>query len=442
MADTNTEVPEDDSTSIRKASLLWPALATILAFPVIVAVVSLLLLWLVHSWNAPPWALLLFAIPLITIGSYALWYWMRSWAERRFRFSLKGMLLGMTLVAVVLGTAGRSLLQLFRQEQAVWNIAASGGSFDSWNIEKDNWLKARIGYDPLGGVEAIDVRTAQVIPALLQNPDPFTELRHLCFGRRATDAFLKYAAELNQFPKLDSAQFIGAPLTDNGMRHLKQWTRLKNLFFNGGAFTDKGLAHLTSLPNLEILGILGDEIGALPITDKGLEHIGKMPHLKILNLTGIPITDAGLASLQSLPNLERLAFRRTNITEEGFRNFCEAQPNCWTLGEYAFFPIATQIRQISVWNDLPKEKLVATISDPIQIVAIRNFLQRHVDSNTHERDNNLKAHFSIKIEGPDRCLCQIHLKDECFFTVYGSYYRMTNSEADELRRLLDILSEE
>jgi hypothetical protein len=426
----------------QRIRLLWPALATAIAFPVLIANAFVFLLWTIHAWNTPVWVVLLSVILLAALGLYATWRLILAWAKRNFQFSLRGMLIAVSVLAITIGVVSHQLHQPMRLSQAVLNVAENGGYPEHWTVEDENWLEARLGYDPFGEVLSIKVRTDQAVPSLLHNSDAFTELEQLSFMSGTTDASFKHAAEFNKLPKLSRGSFYNTQMTDNGMQHLEDWTRVRHLFFNGGAFTDKGLEHLTNLKELESLFILGDEIGILPITDKGLTHVGKMANLKKLHLIGIPITDAGLENLQDLTNLERLSIRRTNVTENGLHSLCKALPNCLVVGDFASFPIIEQIRQISIWKDYPERQQLLTISDPGQIAEIimclERFVRQHKGRWSRDWDGDTQDSISLEFQGPNRLLCRPSFGDGFLQYGWGFYSPLSRSDASELRQILGI----
>ncbi len=442
MIDTIVEAPKPKHLPEQRVRLLWPALATAITFPVLMAIASVFLLWSVHAWNTPAWVLLLSVILLTTFGFFATWRLMLDWAKRNFQFSLRGMLIAMSVLAITIGAVSRPLHERMRFSQAVSSIIVNGGYPERWTSGDENWLEANLGYDPFGEVLSIEVRTDRAVPSLLHNSNAFAGLEHLSFWSGTTDASVKYAAEFDKLAKLTKGSFYDTQLTDNGMQHLGDWARVRQLFFNGGAFTDKGLLHLTNLRELESLFILGDEKGILPITDMGLTHVGKMANLKKLRLIGIPITDAGLANLQDLTYLERLVIRRTNVTENGLRSLCQVLPNCLVVSDFASFPFPEQIRQISIWKDYPEKQQLLTISDPAQIGAVmmclESFVSQYKGGWRPEWDGDSQGSISLEIEGANRLLCRPSFGDGFLQSAWGLYCPLSSSDASELRQILDI----
>lgn len=67
---------------------------------------SHVLLWSVYQWNVPLWATIALGVLLIPGGSYATWYWARSFATGRFRFGLRTFLIGIAFTAIILACRG------------------------------------------------------------------------------------------------------------------------------------------------------------------------------------------------------------------------------------------------------------------------------------------------------------------------------------------------
>jgi len=82
------------------------------------------------------------------------------------------------------------------------------------------------------------------------------------------------------------------------LRSLRGTTEL-DLAYN--RITDEGLAHLEELTNLEQLDLENN----LGITDEGLEHLDGLIRLKVVDFLGTNVTKAGVAKLQkALPNTQ------------------------------------------------------------------------------------------------------------------------------------------
>ena len=109
---------------------LLSGLVTLAALPLVVTVIAVALLWCVHQWNPPVWLLAVIGCGLFVGLSYIAWRVARRLTEHGFKFSLRGMLMGVAVVALLLSTVGRWLLSVSRQQWAVHAVRAHGGDLD------------------------------------------------------------------------------------------------------------------------------------------------------------------------------------------------------------------------------------------------------------------------------------------------------------------------
>lgn len=425
-----------------------PLVAAIVALPVIVVAVLLTLAWTIHLWNLPPWVCGCIALLLTCGGVYAVWRASRAFILSRFRFRLRTFLVGISLIAIVLGTVGQTVLKRINQGYAVQAIVQSGGRPGHWSDKHKNWLYETMGYDPFDNVEVVRVRTNQAVAEILRNKEHFSDLEQLSFGKGPTDASLRRATEFNDLAQLHFGEFILSPLSDTGLMYLGKWTNARHLFFNGCAFTDKGLAHLPHLPKLESLWLLGDEGGSMVITDAGMHHIGKISSLKTLSLVGIPVTNAGLANLTDLANLERLTIRRTAVTEDGLDRLRTALPDCWVTGMSDSLPTVVQIRQIQVFDTAVSENAIVEISDTGQIESVKECLERLVGQADvdwqydFEWEHDSAGTINLNFEGTKRTLCSCLVGNEFLRNGRGLYRTISDEEAVEIQEALGIGNKE
>ena len=97
-----------------------------------------------------------------------------------------------------------------------------------------------------------------------------------------------------------AVSFVGAPLTDRGLKELAP------------------LKHLRSLDLAVCLGV----------TDAGLKELGGLNGLEELNLSYTGTTDKGLKRLAALKGLRKLNLIGDRVTDEGVAELQKALPDC------------------------------------------------------------------------------------------------------------------
>jgi hypothetical protein len=96
-----------------------------------------------------------------------------------------------------------------------------------------------------------------------------------------------------------------------------------NVYTDRVEIRDEMLDYITSVRNLEGLTLVTTDL-----SDGDLARIGNLAELRNLSIRNAPITDAGLEHLRSLHNLWHLSVMETDVTEEGVRSLQEYLPNC------------------------------------------------------------------------------------------------------------------
>ncbi len=65
-----------------------------------------------------------------------------------------------------------------------------------------------------------------------------------------------------------------------------------------------------------------------PVTNAELEHLKGLTQLRSLDLARAKVTDDGLEHLKGLTRLRQLHLKGTKVTDEGIKKLQEALPNC------------------------------------------------------------------------------------------------------------------
>jgi hypothetical protein len=183
--------------------------------------------------------------------------------RRWFSFSLRTLLIVVTLVGCGMGWVGMKVQEARRQQAAVRAIEDLGGEVQ-YDYE----------FDSKGG--------ALPNPAL-----PGPAWLHFLLG----DDFFRDAHDV---------LLLGPQVTDTSLEHLRWLTKLQSLCLNVAHVTDAGLERLKGLTQLR-----GLDLRHTDVTDAGLEQLKSLTQLEELFLNDTEVTDTGVAKLQqALPNCQ------------------------------------------------------------------------------------------------------------------------------------------
>jgi hypothetical protein len=201
---------------------------------------------------------------------------------RRFQFSLRTLLIVVTLCAILCSWLAVKTERVQREREAAAEIEKLGG--------KVTWV-----FSPPSGSAWL-----QSLRSLVENDDVSGHVIHVYLN--------------------------GTQATDTDLEHLKRLPRLLLLSLDQTKVTDAGLEHLEGLSELWIL-----RLHSTQITDAGLEHLKGLNQLGSLELGCTRITDAGLQHLEGLTKLTRLDLTNTRVTNEGVEKLQQVLPTCEIL---------------------------------------------------------------------------------------------------------------
>ena len=290
----------------RMKSLLFvgSVLGTVAALLAACLVVVATLIWLIWQWEARPWVVWAAGLGMMGTAVAVIWRWWRLPIGRRFRFSMRGMLVGITLFALWFGLVGADVLRWVRMRTTLADLFRDGVTVEYYYVWGPRGplrdLSLRIfGYDVREKVQSIEIRSDQGLAALLEHADDLPDLERVCF-HAISSAGLARVGELNQIPRVRGCEIDRCAITDSGLGQLTDWRNLEEFRLDSCVkITDAGLAHLKKLPNLRIFTLAQHPNSRkMPVTDAGLVHVADLQQLQVLRITCIPVTDAGIAHLQ------------------------------------------------------------------------------------------------------------------------------------------------
>ncbi len=173
----------------------------------------------------------------------------KSQGRWRFRFSLKSLLIAMTIAAVALAIVAQPLMEDRRTRRHLNLAVAMGAKVSSTGI-------------------------------LLREQTL----------RRIVLSFFGLPVHLHLY-RLD---FSGTKLTDIELGQLKGFREIRELDLGNTQVTDNALASLKKLEYLRVLDISGTQV-----TDQGIQHLLEIPSLASLNVTKTLVTYAALEKLDA-----------------------------------------------------------------------------------------------------------------------------------------------
>jgi hypothetical protein len=252
---------------------------------------------------------------------------------RWYQFSLRMLLIVVTLFAVAFSWFAVKMGQARRQREAVEAIRQTQSQFQdgmrhyhnayySFEIDGDgnpvvdaspsipNWLVDWLGEDFFYNVNSV---TLEVTPKQgLEVLKSFPQLRRVDVAGDIADSDL---GNLKGLARLRDLYCSSSHVTDAGVDHLTRNRQLEKLGLDKAKITDLGLAQLAELRQLQSLALCDTKI-----TDDGLKYLPTLNRLKELTLSGLPNVGSGLAHLRRLSNLHSLSLRETRIGVAGWSN--------------------------------------------------------------------------------------------------------------------------
>ncbi len=261
---------------------------------------------------------------------------------RWFQFSLRTLLVVMTLICVFLGMVfNYVVLPAERQRAAVQAIAkfqlspkyrtdplaspltltnpfssplavyASAPKDEFWLIDK---LRSILPRDYFYAVLAVDLTGCEFQDLDLVVLKQLPRLRSLGLSdTNVTDAGLENLKDLVDLEELELGRRKRENLSDIGIAHLKNLKKLKSLWIYNSTITDAGMLQLSGMTELIELHLPHSNI-----SDSGLMHLRGLSKLKFLNVANTLVTRKGVLALQeAIPSLSVDPFTlRENVTAQ------------------------------------------------------------------------------------------------------------------------------
>lgn len=279
----------------------------------------------------------------------------RSAISRRrwFQFSLRGLLVLTTVVAIFFGLW---VSKLHRRQQALndlrglittpWRNVIRSRDLPHTSWLRQKWLTRLVGEGFFDQPGEIRLTYAMRQNGLVRDADlrPIGQLSTLerlhLDNTRAGDEGMPYLRALQnleqlnlgnsragddamtslpEMAKLEELDLASTRVTDEGVRHLAGLAKLKILNLRETKVGDEGIAWLKNLNKLVSLDLAQTQV----VTGRGFAAIPELPALERLDLSGTALDDEGLQKLPATPALRRLNLNDTLITDEGLKRLAE-----------------------------------------------------------------------------------------------------------------------
>jgi hypothetical protein len=236
-------------------------------------------------------------------------------AARRkpLRFSLKLMLILVSILCLFLGRYVNYVNQVFRQKSAVAYIQKIGGRVRYDSIRNaPGWIVNRCGEDWFQQVDSIDLSNTpttdedllRILPPLQHSITILklsgTKITDLAFER------IKRAEALNYLDLSDTS------VTGSGLYRLANLKKLESLDLMRTKVTDTTSSALAELKSLKYLRLGGNDITSLT-----MPYLKSLRLLNSLSLGATKIDDSGLKFLDNLPWLTYIGSKNTNVSDKG-----------------------------------------------------------------------------------------------------------------------------
>jgi hypothetical protein len=249
-------------------------------------------------------------------------------SRKRFRFSLKTLLVATALVALFMLASVRPLIEARQSRKASRQLAAAGAWLNDPRRNDDDYFQ-RIGYDPQCSPlpDPIDEKTPVWLRPLLSDvlAVPRDDQVLTLEIKNSVEAEI-LSANASRLPRLEVLS-IGGPINSEAMERLRtalpRFQSLRIVWIGDLVIPDDWLIELKTTKALFLL----DDGSKQRLSAAQLHEIAGLPNLGVLHVHQLRIRDAELQELSG--SKARFIFlKRTGVSSNAIRKLAEALPAC------------------------------------------------------------------------------------------------------------------
>ncbi len=253
------------------------------------------------------------------------------WRRRRYRFSLRALLLTFLVVGCGLFAVQRFLLPVLQHRWAIWQIHSAGGSitpedFEDAHLRPPNHWQSQNIWSGVSDVAADGDREAIAVAQHLASV-PELQCANLHY---VTDAGLEAICRAAPHTSISNIGLYRSHISGNGVSDMSGLKNLRQLFLNTCQLDDAALDRFRSIPDLRYLYLLewGKPPNPTRFTETSFAEIGRLKNLELLSLGGLEVPDAAARHLHNLKRLKTLRLTYCQVSDQALEELREALPDC------------------------------------------------------------------------------------------------------------------
>ena len=299
--------------------------------------------------------------------------------RRWFRFSLRTVLLAITIVGIVLGMFCARYQRAARQKEIVELLTATGATvtYDDGNVDPKNpfkhvrvprgpeWLRQRLGshfFDRIAGVSFYAHRVSYDPDKLATAVGRLRELPHL---RDLSFAYLdnlnaEHFGLIGDLQQIESLHINKLDINDANAAQLCRSRGLRSVTLRDVSISDTGIGKFSGLPNLKKFDL---SCSSRQTTDETVKLFSRFPRLGKLFLYSTSVTNEGIQTLSTLTKLKKLTVGSLLVTGEALQHVREMK-ELESIGAWGWKLEDSHVDTLSKMPSLKTVDLLCAFRDP------------------------------------------------------------------------------